>query len=72
MASLDAKGIATRQGTHSPVIQSYYAQKYSLMPEQFPNAYIADRLTLALPMYVQLTEEAQDRVCRELRAAING
>ena len=72
MASLDAKGIATRQGTHSPVIQSYYAQKYSLVPEQFPNAYIADRLTLALPMYVQLTEEAQDRVCRELRAAING
>ena len=72
MASLDAKGIATRQGTHSPVIQSYYAQKYSLVPEQFPNAYIADRLTLALPMYVQLTEEEQDCVCQELRAAING
>jgi len=72
MASLDAKGIATRQGTHSPIIQSYYAEKYSLVPEQFPNAYIADRLTLALPMYVQLTEEEQDCVCQELRAAING
>ena len=72
MADLDAKGIATRQGTHSPVIQSYYAEKYGLRFEQFPNAYIADRLTLALPMYVQLTEKEQDRVCRELSKAING
>ena len=72
MADLEAQGIATRQGTHSPVIQSYYAEKYCLVPEQFPNAYIADRLTLALPMYVQLTEEEQDRVCQELRKAING
>jgi len=72
MADLEAKGIATRQGTHSPVIQSYYAEKYGLRFEQFPNAYIADRLTLALPMYVQLTEKEQDRVCRELSKAING
>ena len=72
MADLEAKGIATRQGTHSPVIQTYYAEKYGLRFEQFPNAYIADRLTLALPMYVQLTEKEQDRVCRELSKAING
>ena len=71
MADLEAKGIATRQGTHSPVIQTYYAEKYGLMPEQFPNAYIADRLTLALPMYVQLKEEEQDRVCQELSKAVN-
>ena len=72
MADLEVKGIATRQGTHSPVIQTYYAEKYGLMPEQFPNAYIADRLTLALPMYVQLKEEEQNRVCQELSKAING
>ena len=72
MADLESKGIATRQGTHSPIIQAYYAEKYGLRPEQFPNAYIADRLTLALPMYVQLMEEDQNRVCQELSRAING
>jgi hypothetical protein len=41
MALLEEKGIATRQGTHAPVIQGYYAEKYGLRPEQFPNAYIA-------------------------------
>jgi len=59
MARLEEKGIATRQGTHAPVIQGYYAEKYGLLPEQFPNAYVADRLSLTLPLYVQMTEAEQ-------------
>lgn len=71
MMTLEDKGIATRQGTHSPVIQGYYANKYDLRPEQFPNSYIADRLSLALPLYPQMTEEEQKLVCDSLRSAIN-
>jgi dTDP-4-amino-4,6-dideoxygalactose transaminase len=67
MAQLETKGIATRQGTHAPVIQGYYANKYGLRPEQFPNAYIADRLSLTLPLYVQLTEAEQALVISELK-----
>jgi dTDP-4-amino-4,6-dideoxygalactose transaminase len=67
MAQLEARGIATRQGTHAPVIQGYYAEKYALRPEQFPNAYIADRLSLTLPLYVQMTEAEQDLVSSELK-----
>ncbi len=67
MARLEAKGIATRQGTHAPVIQGYYAEKYGLRPEHFPNAYIADRLSLTLPLYVQMTEAEQILVVNELR-----
>jgi perosamine synthetase len=66
MMRLEEKGIATRQGTHAPVIQVYYAEKYSLRPEQFPNAYIADRLSLTLPLYVQMTEAEQALVISEL------
>ncbi len=67
MARLEKKGIATRQGTHAPVIQGYYAEKYDLRPEQFPNAYIADRLSLTLPLYVQMTESEQTFVISELK-----
>jgi dTDP-4-amino-4,6-dideoxygalactose transaminase len=67
MVGLETKGIATRQGTHAPIIQGYYAEKYGLRPEQFPNAYIADRLSLTLPLYVQMTEAEQALVISELK-----
>jgi dTDP-4-amino-4,6-dideoxygalactose transaminase len=67
MADLESKGIATRQGTHAPVIQGYYADKYGLKPEEFPNAYIADRLSITLPLYAQMTEAEQDFVLSELQ-----
>jgi perosamine synthetase len=62
MTDLQERGISTRQGTHAAVLQNVYARKYGLRPEQFPNAYIADRLTLALPLYPQLTEAEQETV----------
>jgi len=67
MRRLEEKGIATRQGTHAPVLLEYYAQRYGLRGEQFPNSYLADRLTLALPLYPQMTEEEQAYVCQGLR-----
>ncbi|MDH4136375.1 MAG: DegT/DnrJ/EryC1/StrS family aminotransferase [Anaerolineae bacterium] len=71
MMRLEAKGIATRQGTHAPVILGYYAEKYGLRPEQFPNAYVADRLSLTLPLYAQMTDAEQDLVCQSLREALD-
>lgn len=70
MMLLEGKGISTRQGTHAPVIQGYYAEKYKLLAEQFPNAYIADRLTLTLPLYPQMTQEEQELVSTNLRRAM--
>ena len=67
MMQLEAKGIATRQGTHAPVLQGYYTEKYALRPEQFPNAYLADRLGLTLPLYAQMTEVEQALVCQSLQ-----
>lgn len=67
MIRLEEKGIATRQGTHAPVILSYYVKKYHLRSEDFPNALLADRLSLTLPLYVQITEAEQETVCKNLR-----
>ncbi len=70
MMLLEEKGISTRQGTHAPVIQGYYAGKYNLRAEQFPNAYIADRLTLTLPLFPQMTEAEQELVNTNLRETV--
>jgi perosamine synthetase len=67
MKAMDELGIATRQGTHAPVLQGYYARKYSLAPEAFPTSVIADRLSISLPLYPQMTDAEQDRVVESLR-----
>lgn len=66
MADLEEQGISTRQGTHAPVILEYYADKYDLHVEQFPNAYIADRLSITLPLYAQITRDEQSVVVDQL------
>jgi dTDP-4-amino-4,6-dideoxygalactose transaminase len=71
MARLESSGIATRQGTHAPVIQDYYARKYGIRPQDFPNAYLADRLSLSLPLYPQMTDAEIDTVVTALVRAID-
>lgn len=70
MMSLEEQGVATRQGTHAAALQNYYVDKYDLKPEQFPNAYIAQQLTLTLPLYPQMTDEEQEYVCQQLLESI--
>ena len=69
MGDLEERGIATRQGTHAAVLTGYYAEKYALRPEHFPNAVAADRLSLALPLFPQMTEDDQAFVVEELGRA---
>ncbi len=71
MVRLEAEGIATRQGTHAAALQGFYAEKYGIRPEEFPNATICERLTLALPLFPQLTDAEQERVAERLRAALD-
>ncbi|OLE15269.1 MAG: hypothetical protein AUI36_38210 [Cyanobacteria bacterium 13_1_40CM_2_61_4] len=69
MRRLEDQGIATRQGTHAAALQGFYRQKYNLTAERFSNAYFADRLSLALPLYPQMTDDDQDFVVSELKRA---
>jgi perosamine synthetase len=66
MAALEERGIATRQGTHAAALQSFYTQKYGISPSDFPNALLADALTIALPLFPQLTDAEQNLVCEAL------
>jgi perosamine synthetase len=66
MLTLEDRGVATRQGTHAPVTQMYYRERYGLSEESFPNAVIAERLTLTLPLFPGMTVDEQDFVIEEL------
>jgi len=69
MAALDGQGIATRQGTHAPVLQTYYAKKYPGARASCPNSVLADRLSLSLPLYPQMTGDEQAYVVSALLEA---
>ena len=66
MINLQKKGISTRQGTHAVTMLGYYKNKYGITNEDYPNAMFADRLSLALPLYPQMTDEEQEYVVNEL------
>lgn len=66
--ALEDLGIATRQGTHAVPPLGLYRD--TCRPEDFPRALEADRTTLTLPLYPQMTDEEQDRVVCTLRQAL--
>jgi perosamine synthetase len=70
MAKLAEKGIATRQGTSAVHRLGYYRKKYGLKDDDFPNSLQAECLSIALPLYPQMTDEEQDYVIRNLRQVV--
>jgi len=71
MGRMESDGVSTRQGTHAAHLQGYYRRKYGIAPGDFPNAWIADRLSISLPLYAQMTEAEQDEVVAALKRAAN-
>jgi dTDP-4-amino-4,6-dideoxygalactose transaminase len=71
MQKLEDKGIATRQGTHAVHTLSFYKNKYSLNDDDFLMSYSADRLSIALPLYPQMSNEEFDYVLSCLRSCSN-
>jgi perosamine synthetase len=68
MAGLEKQGIATRQGTHAVHTLNYYKKKYGLKDEAYINALAADRLSMTLPLYPQMTDEEQEYVIHHIKA----
>ena len=66
MDRLELNGIATRQGTHATHMLGVYRDKYGYEPEDLPGAYACDQLSIAIPLYVGMTEEEQDIVLAEI------
>jgi len=67
MAALARHDIQTRPGTHAVHRLGYYANKYGLRPEQFPNAVLAEDTTITLPIFPGMTEGDQEKVVEVIR-----
>lgn len=68
---LEDKGIATRQGTHAVHMLGYYRNTYGYVPEDYPNAYACDHLSITLPLYIQMSDEEQRLVVQTMREEID-
>lgn len=62
LQSLEDIGIATRQGTHAVHMLGYYRNRFGYTPDDFPNAYACDRLSITLPLYVGLKTDDQEYI----------
>jgi len=71
MARLEERGVACRQGTHAVHTLGYYRTKYGIAENALPRALAAERLSVALPLFVGLRKADQQRVATELAAARN-
>lgn len=64
MKKLEKKGIYTRQGTHAVHTLSYYKKKYNIKNKDFLKSYAADRLSVALPLYPQMSKKEFDYIIK--------
>ena len=70
MAFMEERGVSVRQGTHAIHTLEYYQKKYSLRESDFPNAYMADKISIALPLFHGMTADQQKRVVTILQQAV--
>ncbi len=68
MEALQARGVATRPGTHAIHLLSYYRDRFQLRPEQFPGALACDRNTMAIPLHNRMNEDDYRHVAECLHA----
>lgn len=71
MERLDELGISTRQGTHAVHTLDYYKKKNGFNDDDFLFSYAADRLSIALPLYAQMSEEEFNYVIQSMQEILN-
>lgn len=71
LKALEDIGISTRQGTHAVHTLGYYRDRFGYTPQDFPHAWACDRLSIALPLYMQMTEEDQQYVVHSIRSILD-
>lgn len=71
LQKLEDIGIATRQGTHAIHMLGYYKNRFGYVSEDYPNAYACDRLSITLPLYVQMEDADQEHIVACIRKVID-
>ena len=71
LGKLEDMGIATRQGTHAVHMLGYYKNRFGYKPDDLPNAYACDSLSISLPLYVQITDSIQEHVIKSIKKTMD-
>lgn len=69
MTELEQRGIGTRQGTHSVPHTTYYANRYAIHADAFPQSRLAESLSIAIPLYAGMSDDDVREVASALRDA---
>jgi dTDP-4-amino-4,6-dideoxygalactose transaminase len=56
MELLQARGVATRPGTHAVHMLRYYRDRYGLQPDDFPGARVCNDNAMAIPLHNRMSE----------------
>ncbi len=67
MEKLQESGISTRPGTHAVHMLGYYANRYSINPEDFPGAQIANDKSISIPIHNRMEEEDFNYVINKIK-----
>ncbi|PZU15451.1 MAG: perosamine synthetase [Citromicrobium sp.] len=67
MEKLQARGIATRPGTHAVHMLGLYADRYGIAPEDFQGAKACDENTMAIPLHNRMSPEDYSYVIEALK-----
>jgi dTDP-4-amino-4,6-dideoxygalactose transaminase len=59
-------GIMTRPGTHAIHTLNYYERTYKYKPTDFPKSLIADRCSIAFPLYPSLSDGEFDYIAEKI------
>ena len=68
MEYLQARGIATRPGTHAVHMLGYYRERFGLRPQDFPGARACGDNTMAIPLHNRMTADDCAYVVEALKA----
>lgn len=68
MERLQAKGIATRPGTHAVHMLGYYSERFNIKPEDYPGALNCNDNTMAIPLHNRMSAEDYEYVVDALRS----
>ncbi len=67
MQNLESLGISTRPATHAVHMLQYYKNKYKIKPEDFPNSYIANQISISLPLYNGMSIDEIDYIIKGIK-----
>jgi dTDP-4-amino-4,6-dideoxygalactose transaminase len=67
MERLEARGVATRPGTHAVHMLQYYRDRYGLAPDDYPVAHACNDHTMAIPLHNRMSPDDYAHVVDAVR-----